>query len=149
MGLATDLEILFHRDLTRLVQQLQAFPDDGSLWRRAGKVNPGGNLVLHLEGNLREFIGRQLGGVDYQRDRPAEFATTGLPIAGLVERIEYVRSLVSATLLKLSPADLEAVYPEDVLGMPLSTQAFLIHLHGHLNYHLGQLDYLRRLAGGC
>lgn len=146
MGIANDLEFLFHRDLTRLVQQLHAFPDDGSLWRHAGTVNPGGNLVLHLEGNLLEFIGRQLGHVEYLRDRPTEFAATGIPTTELIQRIEDVRSLVSATLLNLSPSDFEAVYPENVLGMPLSTQAFLIHLHGHLNYHLGQLDYLRRLA---
>jgi len=146
MGIANDLEFLFHRDLTRLVQQLQAFPDDASLWRRAGTVNTGGNLVLHLEGNLREFIGRQLGHVAYTRNRTSEFATTGISAGELVGRIEDVRSLVSATLLNLSPGDFDARFPEDVLGMPLSTQAFLIHLHGHLNYHLGQLDYLRRLA---
>jgi hypothetical protein len=72
--LASELAALFSRDITRLIQELQAFPDTASLWKtQPGVTNSAGNLALHLEGNLREYIGRQLGHVDYTRDRPAEF----------------------------------------------------------------------------
>jgi len=145
MSLATEMAALFRRDLTRLVQEIGAFPDGSILWQGApGISNSAGNLALHLEGNLREYIGRQLGGVAYQRQRDAEFAGTGLPAKVLAERIEGVRELVVGVISGLSIAQLEAVYPEDVLGVPLSVQQFLISLHGHLNYHLGQIDYLRR-----
>jgi hypothetical protein len=74
--LTGELAALFRRDIARLLQQIHAFPDDASLWQAVPGVNNcAGNLVLHLEGNLREFVGRQLGGVPYQRNRPAEFCS--------------------------------------------------------------------------
>ena len=60
--LATELAALFARDLRRLQQQLDAFPDDATVWATApGVTNSAATLALHLEGNLREYIGRQLG----------------------------------------------------------------------------------------
>ena len=146
MSLAIELAALFRRDLTRLIQELQAFPDHRTLWQVVpGVTNSAGNLALHLEGNLREYIGRQLGNVPYQRQREVEFSGTDLTAAVMAQGIEDVRELVVRVLSGLSVAELEAKYPEDVLGVPLSVQQFVISLHGHLNYHLGQIDYLRRI----
>ena len=149
MNIPDELSALFHRDLTRLLQQLQAFPSEGALWERAGGIsNSAGNLVLHLEGNLREYIGRQLGKVPYRRERALEFSRTKVPTIELVQRIEEVRKLVPAAISRLSTEEFEMLYPEKVLGASLSTRMFLIHLYGHLNYHLGQIDYLRRVLTG-
>jgi hypothetical protein len=146
MSVANELAELFRRDLTRLVQELEALPDQRDLWRcLPGISNSAGNLALHLEGNLREYVGRQLGGVAYVRERSLEFSTKELPSADLIRRIKEVAVLVPAIVSGLSRADLESIYPEEVLNAPLTTQQFLIHLHGHLNYHLGQIDYLRRM----
>jgi hypothetical protein len=146
MTLAGGLAALYQRDLTRLMQQLQAFPDAATLWQRpAGISNSAGNLVLHLEGNLREYIGRQLGKVAYNRQRDQEFVPIGLASSQLQERVGHVQELVVGVVSGLSATGLEAVYPENVLGPPMSTHQFLVHLYGHLNYHLGQIDYLRRI----
>ena len=146
MTIAGGLAALFSRDLTRLIQELQAFPSDEALWQRApGVKNSAGNLVLHLEGNLREYIGRQLGGIDYRRVRDQEFVLNGLSRVELVERMERVKELVVKVVSELSDDDLAALYPERVLEMALSSHDFLVHLHGHLNFHLGQIDYLRRI----
>jgi hypothetical protein len=146
MGTAHEIAALFHRDLTRLSQEIQAIPNDSMLWSTApGVTNSAGNLVLHLEGNLREYIGRQLGGVPYSRQRDLEFGQTGLPAYELLKRVKELCELVPGIVSGLSQAEMEARYPEDALGVPLSTQQFLISLHGHLNYHLGQIDYLRRI----
>lgn len=146
MTRARELAELFRRDLTRLVQELQAFPDSDTLWRNLpGVTNSAGNLAIHLEGNLREYIGRQLGGVDYQRDRPHEFTASGLALEDLVPRIAGIRDLVPQVVAALTDGQLGADYPERVLGESLSVTQFLIHLNGHLNYHLGQIDYLRRI----
>jgi hypothetical protein len=143
--LAHELAALLRRDLTKLVQELSAFPD-GQLWERLpGVANSAGNLALHLEGNLREYIGRQLGGIAFKRERPLEFSTTGLPLADLVSRIEHVKETIPEVVAALSAETLDATYPENVLGVPLSTKQFIIHLLGHLNYHLGQINYLRRI----
>lgn len=147
--LSTELAALFARDLQRLIQELRAFPDSGSLWQIApGVTNAAGTLALHLEGNLREYIGRQLGGIEFARDRPLEFSKRGVEHEELIAGIEAVRSAVLRVIEGLSDEQLAAIYPEQVLGVPITTRQFLIHLSGHLNYHLGQIDYLRRFTTG-
>lgn len=147
---SAELAALFARDLMRLAQQLRAFPDKESLWQTApGVTNSAGNLALHLEGNLREYIGRQLGNIPYARQRSLEFSQKGLAAADVIARIEQVHETIPAVIRGLSSAALDAQYPEDVLGVPISTRQFLVHLQGHLNYHLGQIDYLRRITTGA
>jgi hypothetical protein len=146
---ATELASLYDRDLTRLVQELRAFPDTPALWRTApGVTNAAGTLALHLEGNLREYIGRQLGQIDYRRDRPLEFSARGIAQDELIRRIERVRETVPPVIDALTPAILDAAYPEPYNGAAISTRKFLLHLLGHFNYHLGQIDYLRRFTTG-
>ena len=146
MDLSTELGALFRRDLTRLLQELRAFPTGGTLWKQApGVANSAGNLALHLEGNLREYIGRELGRIAYQRQRSLEFTPQGLPVEDVAARIENLLELIPKVVESLSAELWNAPYPLDVLGPGLSTRQFLISLHGHFNYHLGQIDYLRRI----
>ena len=147
--LANELAALFARDISRLIQELHAFPDTAALWETApGVSNAAGTLALHLEGNLREYIGRQLGRMPFERDRPREFSARGVSQSVLIERLEAVKASIPPAIAALSDAQLDARYPEQVLGIPMSTRQFLMHLAGHLNYHLGQVDYLRRFVTG-
>jgi len=147
--ISTDFASLFAHDLERLAQELRAFPDTAALWRTApGVTNAAGTLALHLEGNLREFVGRQLGGIAYVRDRPLEFSARDVPQSELVRRIEAVRDSVPRVIAALPPETLDAPYPEPYNGATLSTRKFLLHLFGHLSYHLGQIDILRRVTTG-
>ncbi len=147
--LSTELAALYARDLTRLLQELRAFPDTTALWKTApGVTNAAGTLALHLEGNLREYIGRQLGEIDYTRDRPLEFSARGVEQTELLARLEAVREMVPRVIGALSTEALDAAYPEPFHGATISTRQYLIHLCGHFNYHLGQIDYLRRFATG-
>ena len=149
MPIASELADLFQRDLTRLLQQLRAFTDHDVLWVcPPGIANSAGNLIMHLEGNLREYVGRLLGGVPYQRARPQEFSLKGVSIASLEARIDEVRQLIPGIIRQLPDDRLQAEFPENPLGAPLSTEQFLIHLYGHFGYHLDQIDYLRRLLTG-
>jgi hypothetical protein len=146
MSFGTELAALFQRDLTRLLQQLETFRGTSTLWQVIpGIENSAGNLTLHLEGNLREYIGRQLGGISYQRQRDLEFSNKGISAEELIARIEDVLVKIPPTLASLTDAQLEAIYPENVLKKELTTRQYLIHTNGHLNYHLGQIDYLRRV----
>jgi len=151
MAFSLELAEIFRRDLTRLAQQMEAFPEDGLLWEVVpGVTNSAGNLALHLEGNLREFIGRILGGQEYVRVREREFADSGVSRAELQARALRLAEEIPAAIAGLSAEKLAEAYPVVVLGKPLSVQQFLIHLSGHFNYHLGQIDYLRRvLTGGA
>src|SRR5258706_13687869 len=113
MNLGTELAALFRRDLTRLAQEIAQFPDDASLWNTASGVrNSAGNLALHLEGNLREYIGRQLGGVDYSRNRKQEFSGTGLTRAEMTARMEALANSIPDVIAGLSGTDWESIYPE-------------------------------------
>jgi hypothetical protein len=145
-----ELAALFRRDLGRLRKEIESFAGhDAALWEsRPGITNPAGNLALHLEGNLREYIGRQLGGIAYTRTRPLEFSTRGLTAAGLSSRLAALADAIPTVIESLAGGALAATYPENVLGEPMSTRRFLVHLQGHLNYHLGQINYLRRILVG-
>jgi hypothetical protein len=146
MSLATELAALFQRDLTRLAQEVRAFPEGGPLWvNPPGISNSIGTLVLHVEANLREYIGFELGGVPYTRRRDREFSQTGLGIDDLRARVESLLTMVPDVLARLSEADLSRMCSKDGWSTPVSMAQFLIHLYGHLNYHLGQVDYLRRI----
>jgi len=121
--LSTELADLYTRDLTRLIQELTAFPDTASLWKTApGVSNAAGTLALHLEGGLRHFIGWQLGKIDYKRDRPLEFSARGVERAELIARLEAVKASIPRAIAALSDADLDAMYPENVTGKPMTTR---------------------------
>jgi hypothetical protein len=99
---------------------------------------------LHLAGNLQHYVGTVLGRTGYVRDRPAEFARRDVPRAELIGEIEAARKAVMTTLE--GPLDLDAEFPESILGMRLRTGDYLVHLATHFAYHLGQLDYHRRVV---
>lgn len=149
MSLSAELAFLYRRDLPRLVHQLDAF-DDQQLWAvLPGVTNSAGTLLLHLNGNLREYIGRQIGGVAYQRDRPREFAARDVPRAELAADLAALPALVGGVIESLSDSRWDDMFPEQVLpGGPVTNRQFVAHLYGHLNYHLGQIDYLRRALSG-
>lgn len=147
--LSTELGALFERDIARLIQELQAFPDTAAVWQTApGVTNSAGTLALHLEGNLREYIGRQLGQIAYSRQRPIEFSSRDVPQSELIARLAAVKATIPRVIRALSDSQLAANFPEAVLGKPMTTRQFLIHLLAHLSYHLGQVDYLRRVLTG-
>ena len=149
MSLSAELASLYRRDLPRLGQQLEAF-DDRQLWAVVpGVTNSAGNLMLHLNGNLREYVGRQIGGVAYVRDRPREFAARDIPRAEIAADLAGLPGLVAGVFDGLTEARWGDMFPEQVLpGGPITNRHFVIHLYGHLNYHLGQIDYLRRALSG-
>lgn len=138
------------RELITLRKEIEAYPSDESLWRVApGITNSGGTLALHLAGNLQHFIGAVLGGSDYIRDRDAEFSVRGLPRAEVLNRIDQATASLTQTFRSLTDEVLARRYPEPVGKVRLSTGDFLVHLEGHLSYHLGQIDYHRRMTTGA
>ena len=144
--LAQELSELFARDLIRWSQELKAFPDTATLWLTVpGISNAAGTLTLHVEGNLREYVGRQIGGIAYRRDRPAEFAVRNVSRDELLARVADVAHLVPGIVAAMTPDVLDESYSEDLFNRRMSTRQVVVHLAGHLNYHLGQLDYLRRV----
>ena len=145
----TDLSRLLARELATLRDELLAYPDEKDIWAMPpGVPNSAGNLALHLAGNLRWFIGTQLGATGYVRDREAEFAKRNVPRTELVAIVEAAADEVTRTLATIDPATFDAPFPLEVGGLRLLTGRFLLHLEGHFGYHLGQIDYHRRIVTG-
>ncbi len=139
---------LFERDLAKLKEEIGMYSNEGDLWRVEGEIaNSAGNLCLHLAGNLRHFYGAVLGGTEYVRDRDAEFGSRFVPRATLLAEVDAAAADVKAVLAKITDEDLQKTYPIEVFGHPMTTEFFIVHLATHLNYHLGQINYHRRVLG--
>ncbi|WP_462220804.1 DinB family protein [Ferruginibacter sp.] len=145
MNTASLIEI-FDRDLNKLITEINLYKDEERLWIiKDGIGNSAGNLCLHLIGNLNHFIGAILGNTGYVREREKEFSLKNIPRKNLVQSIENTITVVRESLSKLSAADFEKLFPLEVFGKPLTTGFMLLHLTTHLAYHLGQINYHRRL----
>jgi uncharacterized damage-inducible protein DinB len=143
------LRLLIGRELRAVKRELEAYPDDASVWRVVpGITNTGGTLALHLAGNLQHFLGAILGNSGYKRDRDAEFARRDVPRKELLAGIDAAIAAVDKTLQRVEADTLGAPYPEPVANRTVPTDFFLVHLASHLAYHLGQIDYHRRAVTG-
>lgn len=144
---ADTIRTVLLRELRAVAREVAAYPSDELLWKEVpGLPNPGGTLALHLAGNLSHYVGAALGGTGYVRDRDAEFATRGLTRAQVQARLEAASAAVAASLDGLADDRLDVEYPEVVAGRRVRTADFLVHLVSHTGYHLGQLDYHRRMV---
>ena len=142
------LKSIYKRDLEKLKQEIESYKDESAIWKVDGNItNSAGNLCQHLIGNLKAFIGAELGQSGYLRQRDLEFSTKETPRQELIKGIGETLAIVDSTLDKLTNADLEADYPKVVFAdkPTMTTGYFLIHLATHLDYHLGQINYHRRI----
>ncbi len=140
------LIILFERDLNKLKEELLAYQSEENIWKVEGNIaNSAGNLVLHLIGNLNTYIGAEIGKTGYVRNRPLEFSDKNVPRTKLLKELDDTIQVIKEALPRLSAEDFEAEYPILVFDRKTSTEYFLTHLVAHLAYHLGQVNYHRRL----
>ena len=138
----------FKRDLGKLYDEIAAYTDEADLWKTTeGISNSAGNLCLHLIGNLNHFIGTTLGNTGFVRQRDREFSDQNIPREVLLKNIELTSKMAVEVLSELNVEELEKMYPIRVFAdkRAMKTSFFLIHLTGHLNYHLGQINYHRRM----
>jgi uncharacterized damage-inducible protein DinB len=140
------LQKLFDRDLQKLKLEISLYKSENNIWLVDKEIsNSAGNLCLHLIGNLNHFIGSILGGTDYVRNRELEFSSTNIPQEELINAIEKTIKVVLDSLHKVTAEQLQMEYPLLVFAEKTSTEYFLVHLSMHLAYHLGQINYHRRL----
>ena len=144
-----ELSRLVNRELAALRDELLAYPDEAMIWARSGGTpNSAGTLTLHLVGNLRWYIGAQYGATGYVRDRDKEFSQRDVPRDELLRLIAAAADEVTRTFATVDPAVLDRPYPIDVAGQQCPADRYLLHLIVHLGYHLGQVDYHRRVVTG-
>lgn len=139
------LQTLFRRDLEKLSQEIAAYKNENALWLTDREIpNSGGNLALHLCGNLSHFIGAQFGETGYVRNRDLEFSDKGVPREELLKKIDETIAAVEKGLSNISEEKLAETYPVKVFADDTTVEWMLVHLATHLGYHLGQVNYHRR-----
>jgi len=144
--LLSTLQEIFFRDINRLKSEMELYQNEADIWRIEKHIsNSAGNLCLHLIGNLNAFIGAALGKTNYVRNRALEFSEKGVPRTELLNKIDETILVVNHSLQQLSEDDLKKDFPILVFEEKTTTEFFLVHLATHLTYHLGQINYHRRL----
>jgi hypothetical protein len=144
--LTNTLISLFERDLKKLIAEIQLYQNESHIWQIEKNIlNSAGNLTLHLIGNLNTYIGKEIGKTNYVRNRELEFSTKDVPVKDLIEKIEDTIETIRLALNQITDEELNSEYPILVFSEKTSTEFLLIHLTTHLAYHLGQINYHRRL----
>jgi len=140
------LKTIFNRDLNRLKSEIELYNNENDVWKiNNGITNSAGNLCLHLVGNLNTYIGNVFLKTDYLRNRELEFSLKNIPKSELIQKIEETITVVNDSLDMISEEELKTDFPLLVLEEKMSTEFMLIHFTTHLAYHLGQINYHRRL----
>ncbi|WP_373524432.1 DUF1572 family protein [Aquiflexum sp.] len=137
---------LFDRDLNKLKNELILYKKEENIWKVSGDIlNSAGTLTIHLIGNLNHYIGAVMGNSGYIRDRNAEFSILNVPRDSMVQQLDATIQEVSNAILLFSEDKFDSNYPHVVFDEPMTYEYFMFHLVSHLNYHLGQVNYHRRL----
>jgi hypothetical protein len=140
------LKTLFSRDLSRLKKEIELYTDEKNLWKVEHAIpNSAGNLCVHLIGNLNTYIGKAIGKIDYERNRDLEFSIKNVPRGELLDKIDQTIQVVDQSLSNLDENTWKEEFPILVFEKKTSVEYMLIHLSTHLSYHLGQINYHRRL----
>ncbi len=144
--MAEILQTFFIRDLKKLRQEISLYKNEQVIWVTDKKIaNAAGNLCLHLVGNLNTYIGAALGNTGYIRNRELEFSLKDIPRAELLQKIDDTIAMIESAFKHISDQQLAEKYPMLVWEEITSTAYMLMHLTTHLTYHLGQINYHRRL----
>lgn len=136
----------YERDLRKLIDEVNQYKNEADLWKTAGEIkNSGGNLALHIAGGLNHYIGATLAHTGYVRNRDLEFSQKGVERKQIVAQLEALIPTVKQTLNAFTKEQMEAEFPVMFDGAKNSNSYVLTQLLIHLNYHLGQVNYLRRM----
>ncbi|MDP4284257.1 MAG: DUF1572 family protein [Bacteroidota bacterium] len=141
-----DFIYFFERDMKKLTEEINLYQDESELWKTKGSIaNSAGNLTLHLIGNLNQLIGNYLGNTGYVREREKEFSQKNIPREKLISEINAISDVIKNTLPNLSDEDWKKDFQQPINNVVFSTENVMVLLLTHLNYHLGQINYHRRL----
>ncbi|MCX6317792.1 MAG: DUF1572 family protein [Bacteroidetes bacterium] len=146
MTISASLIAIFNSQLEQLKAEISLYQREENLWHTAGGIpNTAGNLTLHLVGNLNNYIGNDLGNTGYVRNRELEFSLRDIPRSVLLQMVEDTRQMINVVLEKLETAQYEKDFPAIIWEKPMNTHYTLVRLSSHLAYHLGQINYHRRM----
>lgn len=141
-----ELISFFESDLNKLITEIELYKNEENIWRVEKSIsNSAGNLTLHLIGNLHTFIGKEIGKTNYVRNRELEFTQKKVPRSELIKGVKTTIDMVKKSLISITDEELKKDYPILKFSKVETNEYLLVHLIKHLTYHLGQINYHRRL----
>jgi uncharacterized damage-inducible protein DinB len=140
------LKTLYSRELHKLKAEIELYQNEKRIWHFEKSIsNSAGNLCLHLTGNLNAYIGAGLAKTSYTRHRELEFSLKDIPKAELIKKVEETILVVEKGLNSLSDDQMKDNFPVVIWDKATEMEYTLVHLITHVSYHLGQINYHRRL----
>lgn len=139
---------LYINYLDQLKEEISAYKTETIIWQPAGTTNNSpGNLAMHICGNLKHNLGAVILGNGYVRNREHELSQKDTPRAVILSEIESTKEVVREVFEFLKPADYIKPYSGDAFGEGQTIGSVIVRLSFHFAYHLGQINYHRRLIG--
>jgi Protein of unknown function (DUF1572) len=137
---------LYIKNLDSLSKEISSYKNEENIWKLTDGINnTPGNLCLHLCGNLNHFFGAVIGKTGYVRQRDMEFSKKNVSREELLKGIEETKKVMEKVLDNLKTDDLNSPYPNNTFGENQTIGTVIALLIFHLGYHLGQINYHRRL----
>ncbi len=134
--------------LPRIRRAVEALPNGDLWWRPNAASNSAGNLILHLAGNLRQWVVSGIGGAVDRRQREEEFSAEGeAASAELLALLAGTLDEVDRVLEALDPSDL--LQRRVIQGMDVTVLDALFHVVEHCSTHTGQIIYIAKLRTGA
>jgi len=142
-----DARSQFQKYAPRIVRCLQLLSEKEIWWRPNEASNAAGNIVLHLCGNVRQWIISGLGGAPDLRERDREFSERGpVPRRVLISQLKRTVKKACQTIDRVSPKNLSRQF--EIQGFRVSGLLAIAHVYEHFAYHTGQIIYLTKLKRG-
>ena len=136
----------YSKYLAKLEEEISLYNSEADLWKLTGDLkNTPGNLALHLCGNLKHNIGAVMGSNGYVRNRDLEFSQTGISKADIISEIRSTAEMVIPIVETQDADSLSRDFPEKSHGEDQTYYDALIRLALHFGYHVGQINYHRRI----
>lgn len=134
------------RDIQKVIDEINLFNNNSNIWKTSGSIkNSSGNLVLHLVGGLNHLIGTTLANTNYVRNRNLEFEQKDIEREQLIMELKELGLMIDKTINSFSEEQLNKPFPIFFDKENATIKYVLIQLLLHINYHLGQINYLRRV----
>lgn len=141
------IEVLLLKELEQFASEIRAFNSDEALWKEVNGVsNSAGNLALHIIGNINHYVGAIIGNSGYVRNRDLEFSDKYVSRELILDKIEETKYMLSKVFSGITDDDLSKEYPVKEPFGNVSTGNVLLIILSHLSYHLGQVNYYRRIT---
>ncbi|MBK8381274.1 MAG: DUF1572 family protein [Ignavibacteria bacterium] len=138
---------LYLNFLNSLKDEISLYKDPENIWLLSGSIsNTPGNLCLHICGNLNHFFGAVIGNTGYIRERDQEFSKRNLSREELFGAIDETKIMIGKIFDDLTQDDINKIYPINKFGENVTYGFIFSRLVSHLSYHLGQINYHRRLT---